>query len=240
MDNLQSKIIILNNRKDIEIVLLILKDNVSVYFPDFQDDNDTDIIDWLDGKKFIDIEDDLSKTNILESYDKILALSEKIGIPLEFKEKVLSTNTAVGKELVHKKKSENVMVSESARIRDTNVFYLQGFFRTSEITLDHEAGDHVESVILTEICRQACLSTSEEALSGEEHLIPTEDVKIYKRFVTSDSPLVIQVIAEKTKKRKGYCVFALYQDGKCCMKGYMLGRIFKNKSSFEEMRAYNK
>ena len=33
-----------------------------------------------------------------------------------------------------------------------------------------------------------------------------------------------------------YFVYALYQNGKCFLKEYMTGRIFRNRKSFEQMR----
>ncbi|WP_061591981.1 AfsA-related hotdog domain-containing protein [Streptococcus sanguinis] len=232
VDTLSSQIITLNTITDIELTLLILKENVSVYFPDFE--NDSEIMTHLYDKKYSDITLENAGTEIL--FDNILRLSEKIGIPCEVLNDVLFTEIKVDKELVHKVEKNNVMVSKSKRLPNTNVFYLRGFFDTKEIQLDHKAEDHVESIILTEICRQACLSTSAEALSGEEHFIPTEETKVYQSFVTQKTPLIIQVISDKTAKHKGYCVYALYQNGKCCLKGYMTGRIFRNRKSFEHMR----
>ena len=40
VDTLSSQIIILNTITDIELTLLILKENVSVYFPDFENDSE--------------------------------------------------------------------------------------------------------------------------------------------------------------------------------------------------------
>ena len=49
VDTLSSQIIILNTITDIELTLLILKENVSVYFPDFE--NDSEIMTHLYDKK---------------------------------------------------------------------------------------------------------------------------------------------------------------------------------------------
>ncbi|MCB5016105.1 hypothetical protein LGW93_06160 [Streptococcus mutans] len=224
-----SQVIVLDNYEDILLVLSVLKESVSVYLPDFKDDDFTQLLESKAVK-------DIQPCTDIGSHTKILSLCDKIGIPKQFSDSLSKKDLKAEKQLVHKHNSDNVMISKSERLPNTTVFYLKGFFCTKEIILDHEAGDHIESVILTEICRQACLSASEETLSGKEYLIPTEDTKIYKRFITSGAPLLIQVISGQTGKHQGYCVFTLFQNEKCCLKGYMLGRVFRDRGSFKEMR----
>lgn len=228
----RTHIIYLSNREDIKSAIFILHDSVSLYYPDFKDNKE--ILNWLDGKNYKDVIEEISKA--ATSYKQILKIINKIGVPKWCVKNILDNKIKMSRELVHKEKNENVMVSKSERIPNTNIYYLQGYFKTNEIMLDHKAGDHVESVILTEICRQACIATAEETLSGQEFFIPIEDIKIYRHFVSQNSPLIVQVICEKTGHIDGYCVFSLYQEGKYCLKGCMLGKIFKNKDSFKEMR----
>ncbi|EMB67588.1 hypothetical protein SMU26_02023 [Streptococcus mutans 3SN1] len=231
VDALKSSIIISSDIEEIKQILSILKQSVSIYLPDFNDNSD--FFQWLKNKTYEDVKQNLKKA----TPKQIMALCDRIGIPLKYSNILLSSSSKADQALVHKISNKNIMVSKSERIGGTNVFYLRGYFKTGEIILDHEAKDHVESILLAEICRQACLATSEVALKGEMHyMIPTEEYKVYKKFVSLEHPLLIQVISGKTRKYSGYYVFALYQNNECCLKGYMLGRIFKNRIFFKEIR----
>lgn len=118
----KSHIIVLKEREDIETIITIFSKNISVYAPDFK--NDEDILQWLKTRTY----EDFSVDTISDAgHKKITDLCEKIGLPKRIINKVLQKKDKVEKSLVHKENLLNVMVSDSERVPNTNVFYLRGF-----------------------------------------------------------------------------------------------------------------
>ncbi|ANZ57868.1 hypothetical protein BGL34_03170 [Fructilactobacillus lindneri] len=119
---------------------------------------------------------------------------------------------------------DNVLISNS--FNSNSLYFYRGYRRTNEIRIDHASSDHIESMILTEIFRQACIAASEQYLGNHEYFVPIKDTKIYKIFISKDKPLYVQVIVHKSRKHSGFCTVSFWQNNKCCLKGYIVGKIY--------------
>lgn len=131
--------------------------------------------------------------------------------------------TFVDKKLVHKLYNHNVMVSEVDLPIDARVKLLVGDINhTSEIELDHINEEHVEAILLTEVCRQSCLVGLSHSLGSESEYHILEEVRKFKKMVKRGSDLYIHVlpIIGKRAKGKGICLFTLYQNNRLCLSGY--------------------
>lgn len=214
-------LIYLHNISSIEIVCNLLKQDVSIYLPDFKD-------------KYPDIVDYLLNTDINDVYNKnlkpddLLNIIEKIKIPTHVTKLLSNFNdlesSLIDKSIVHKKNIDNVLISKLFSSHD--LYFYRGYRRTNEIRIDHPSGDHVESMILTEIFRQACIAASEQSLGKHEYFVPIKDTKVYKRFISNDKPLDIQIVTHKSRKHSGFCTVSFWQNNKCCLKGYIVGKIY--------------
>lgn len=214
--------IIVNNRNEIQLFLSILKDNVKVYEPDFIEDKE--IIDWLFDKTIEDILEDfrMTRKTILEVKD----ILPRIGIPNQICEELSLSkyDSRVKKELVHKVNEQNVMLSDFYRLPNTDMLFSKVIIDTEEINLDHVSDDHVQSMVLAEVCRQSTVLAASIVQDPKLRFIVTQDIKNYKNFVVNNQPSYIQMLCMTPKKKgAGFSMFNIVQDGKSCVHGYLVG-----------------
>ncbi|MFC4761494.1 hypothetical protein [Fructobacillus durionis] len=214
-------VIVLRDVSLIKVAVSILKEDVSIYYPDFEE-------------KYPEVIEYFSNPSTEAAYDAVvtpsdvLGIADKISIPNQVVDKLnqfTSDSNLIPKECIHKHHQSNVLISE-CYTEVPNVFFMRGYRRLTEIQLDHTAGDHMESMILTEIFGQACIAASEKEIGKQEYFIPIQDTKIYRRFINKNDPLLVQVLTHKSRKSEGFCVVTFWQNNKCCLKGFLVGKIY--------------
>ncbi|WP_105956159.1 AfsA-related hotdog domain-containing protein [Apilactobacillus quenuiae] len=221
-NNLKRCNIIISHKIDeISIIAYLLRDKVSIYLPDFYEN--LELINM-----FIDFHINDEKISNLNP-EVLLNVSKKIKIPKSMQEKLSNLNSTkdiIEKSIVHKNYDKNVLISNCYSEGIHGQFFMRGYKKLNEIQLDHSSSDHVESIILTEICREACIASSESLLNKHEYFIPIKDEKIYRKFISSNFPIYIQTFVIHSRKSEGFCLFTIWQNNICCLKGYIVGKIY--------------
>lgn len=229
--NKNCKLIYTKDKREMELIIAVLGTNVSVYEPDIQSE---EISDWLRNKTYKDIMPSVQLTG--RENDEMMRCFSKIGVHPLIKEKLDSEayKGRLNKEYVHKISEKNVMLSDFVEIDGTGLLHLNVFFETNEIILDHDAEDHIEAILLTEICRQAGIVAASVNQDPTRAFIIVKEERVYKRFVKRSDPTIIQVLCVAPKKGSGYCIFSLMQEDSCCLKGCLIGKSFPNKQAYIE------
>ncbi|MDR0298733.1 MAG: hypothetical protein LBI13_01400 [Streptococcaceae bacterium] len=176
---------------------------------------------WHESTDFLKIKNNPKLSVIdVKSIQKIL---EKINLS-----SLLDWNNIyqIEKALVHKNLKENVMIRQFPEIADCQIYsFLGNSSLTPEIMLDHVHKDHVEAIIISEICRQAVAATAEEYLEKDTQFFISEEFKKYYRPVLRDKDMLVQVIPVGKNSSIGLCVFTIIQNNQLCLSGYLLGYI---------------
>ncbi|EOI55449.1 AfsA-related hotdog domain-containing protein [Enterococcus gilvus] len=169
--------------------------------------------------------------NPQEMYD----ISTKIPIPKIVIDEIKDSNKPIGKEMVHKKNPENVLISEPKN--HGNVWYFKGFSDIAELNSDH-LSDHVDGIKLFEAFRQATLASLH--LNGLQHngVVALTNFKIdYISYVELDEPYIIQAIPACEKDGGAmFCVFNIIQGDKVVTKGFLGAYTFRSKEIYLEKR----
>ncbi len=229
--NAECRVIYTANKREMEIFIAILGVNVSVYEPEVKSE---EIMDWLKDKTYKDILPNVKLTG--RENEDVMKCFDKIGIHPMIQQKLESGiyKNKLDNKYVHKISENNVMLSDFVEIGETGLLHLNVFYETDEIVLDHCAEDHVEAILLTEICRQAGIVAASVKQDPTRAFIIVKEERAYKKFVKRNAPAVIQILCVAPKVGAGYCVFSLIQEGTCCMKGCLVGRSFPNKQVYIE------
>lgn len=149
----------------------------------------------------------------------LLKCLEKINFSIYHGQEAL----VIDKNLVHKALQENVMISKMKLPINTKVdLFLGDVKHTAEIILDHINQEHIEAILLTELCRQSAMVSLTEFLGSDSEYFIIEEHKKYRYFVTRSEDILIHTLPVKGKKNKGIglCLFTVYQNSKLCMSGY--------------------
>ncbi|WP_181444670.1 AfsA-related hotdog domain-containing protein [Bacillus sp. 03113] len=136
----------------------------------------------------------------------------------------------VDKNLVHKTSQENVMISEIELPIKTKIGLFSGdVTHTTEINLDHVNQEHIEAILLTELCRQASMVSLSRFLGSDAEYHIIEEFKKYRHIVQRSNDILIHKLPVKGKKNKGIglCLFTVYQNSKLCLSGYFSVMYFK-------------
>lgn len=169
--------------------------------------------------------------NPQEMYD----ISTKIPIPNDLISELKNTNQPIEKDMVHKKNSANVLISEPKN--HGNVWYFKGFSDIAELNSDH-LSDHVDGIKLFEAFRQATLASLH--LNGLQHngVVALTNFKIdYINYVELDEPYIIQAIpACEQDGGAMYCVFNIIQGERVVTKGFLGAYTFRSKEIYLEKR----
>lgn len=143
---------------------------------------------------------------------------------------------------VHKKVSENVMISKPIVIRD-NLFFSQLMIddRCSEMS-DHMTGQHVQGMVLIEAARQMALSVSENFLLSESErfnsyfILSNMDAQFKQFLFPTDVELQCALIrCEKISSGKFSADFVITftQNNVVCME-VMIGLMADEKTALEK------
>ena len=173
--------------------------------------------------------------------DEVIDIIERIPLPKTFNKSLLKIHPndpepeRIDKEYVHKHNQGNVLISRSYQCG--NMFYFNGFTKSSEFNIDHSS-DHLEGIIIFEAARQAGIASvhlTGISLSGKIVLLKTNIQ--YKSFVELDEPYLIHTIP--VIRQKGgyfYIAFTIIQNGNTCATGYLGGLLYKDKESYIKHR----
>lgn len=226
-----NNIICVANKREIELLLFMLKTEVKVYTKSIID---TEILNWLHGKKYSEV---LSELKIHGTeYREFSRIIEKIPISSRIYEELYQNKEKLDKVYVHKNIQENVLLSKGARIENTSLLFFNAFTESHEIILDHIAEDHVEGVLLSEICRQASIASINLCMDSSKVFVLLEDRKVFNKFVKRDREIVIKVFSMGEVKGSGFCVLNILQDDILCVKAILRGYNFETKEEYIDGR----
>jgi hypothetical protein len=231
-------VIPVSSRREVELLLLSLGEEATVNM-DEQARKLCNIWDWLYGRTYSEIFSDL-KWSCREE-NEVLDIIERIPLPKTLNNSFLKLHKndpepeRIEQEFVHKKNSENVIISKPYRYG--NMFYFNGFNKSAEFNLDHNS-DHLEGIIIFEATRQAGIASVHLAgvpLNGA--MVILETTLRYKKFVECNEPYLIRTIPA-IKQRGGYSygVYNVVQNGHTCATGYFTGMVYKSKESYQKFR----
>ncbi|HBF2376510.1 TPA: AfsA-related hotdog domain-containing protein [Clostridioides difficile] len=210
-----------------EIVLYMLRDSVSVFEPAI---TDVEIIKWLHLKSYNEIFRELCIYGT--EYREFYKMIEKIPFSKSIKIQMSQNKELLDKQYVHKQNGNNVLLSKGVKISNSNMIFYNAYTKTEEIFLDHIAEDHVEGILLAEICRQTAIATINLCLESSKVFVLLEDKKIYKKFVNRNKDIFIKSYAMGEKDGLGFCVINIIQDGEVCLKALMRGRNYESKTEY--------
>ena len=232
-------IIPVNNRREIELLLLSLGEEVSVVMDEPARKRYPDIWDWLYGRTYAEVFKDL-KWSYREE-EEVIEIIERIPLPGTLSDSLIKIHRddpepeRICQDFVHKIHKDCVLISNPYRCG--NMFYFNGFNKSSEFNIDHDS-DHLEGIIIFEAARQAGIASVHLTgipLSGA--IVILKVITQYTKFVECSEPYLIRTIPV-IKQRGGYSfgVFNVVQKGKSCSKGYFTGIVYKSKDTYQKFR----
>ena len=127
-------------------------------------------------------------------------------------------------EDLHKTNQEDIMVSKVLSEQTGKISkYVGSPTHTQEIVLDHINSEHVEAILLTEMCRQAAIATVVSEFTNDSQFYISEEFKKYEHLVQRDKEVIIQTFLVHGKGGMIICLFSLFQNDSRCVLGYFLG-----------------
>lgn len=237
--NGSSCIIPAKNRRETEILLLSLEDNACVIMDEQSRKQYPDVWDWLHKRTYREIFEEL-KWSYREA-NEVIKLIERIPLPQPLRDGFIKTSNGsletelIDQEYVHKVNKDNVLISKP--YQSGNIFYFNGFKKSSEFNIDH-GSDHLEGIIIFEAARQAGIATVHLAgipISGVITIL--DSITKYTKFIDSNQPYLIRTLpAIKQRGGYGFVAYQISQNGNSCATGYLTGMIYKSKESYQKFR----
>lgn len=235
----ENSIIIVKNRREVELLLLILGEEVSVIKDEIISSKYPEVWEWLNERTYSEVLAEL-KWSYREA-EEVNAIIEKIPLPYNLKDRRIKLynddprTERLNQEYVHKVNNENVLVAKPSQCG--NMFFFNGFTKSPEFNIDH-VSDHLEGIIIFEAARQAGLATTH--LSGvpfSSRIVLLKTIITYKRYVETHVPYVIHTIPV-VRQRGGsfYIVFSIVQDGVVCATGFLSGLQYRTNESYQKHR----
>ncbi|MEI5992679.1 AfsA-related hotdog domain-containing protein [Candidatus Enterococcus mansonii] len=158
--------------------------------------------------------------------DLVLSNLEKIPAIIDsYESEYVIPRIQIHKQMIHKTKQEDVMIDATELNDVPHVDLFIGYpTHTSEIKLDHIHEDHVEAILLGEVCRQSGIVSVSKQLGSDATYYITKEVKKYIKMVKREEEVLVQTfpIIANRKKGVGTCFYMLYQGNQLCMLGYYL------------------
>jgi hypothetical protein len=231
IQNSSSCILPVKNRREVELFLLCLGQDVNVIMNEQMRKQHPDVWDWLYGHTYEEVFKDL-KWSYREA-DEVLDIIERIPLPKNINESLIMTHCylepeRINQEYVHKIHKDCVLISKPYQCG--NRFYFNGFTKSPEFNIDHNS-DHLQGILAFEVARQAVAATTHLAgIPLQGTIIILKSLIQYKNFIEPDEPFLIHTIPV-LKQRGGYyyTVFNLIQNGNSCVIGYF--NCFRYKSN---------
>lgn len=227
------------NRREVELLLLILGEEVSVIMNEQARELYPDIWEWLKDRTYADVFASLKWTYREE--EEVLDIIEKIPLPASLSNSFLQIHRddpeaePIDQRYVHKQNQDCVLLSKPYQCG--NMFYFNGFKRSAEFNIDHDS-DHLEGIIIFEAARQAGIASTHLTgipLSGA--IVTLKTTVRYNKFVETSEPYFIRTIP--VIKQRGGCSFGVYQviqKGVSCASGYFTGMVYKSRESYDKFR----
>lgn len=231
-----SCLILVKTRREIELLLLCLGDEVNVVMNEKTRIEHQEIWDWLYERTYCDVINELNWSYKEEL--ELVQLIDRIPVPKMLNNRFVQLDnedlklTPIDQRMVHKIDKDKVLLSEPYRCG--NMIYFNGFKESSEFEIDHTS-NHLEGIIIFEVARQAGIASGHLAGIPEEGtMIILKSFTNYTRFIENDKPYIIRTIPV-IKKRGGYCycIYSIFQNGHSCSNGYFSGVSFNSKKSYQ-------
>jgi hypothetical protein len=236
--NVNNCVIPVKSRREVELLLLSLREEASVIMNE-QERKLCNLWDWLYGRTYSDIFTDLKWS--YREQDEVLDIIEKIPLPRTLSNSFLKIDKddpepeRIDPAYVHKKSKKNVLISKPYQYG--NMFYFNGFTKSSEIKIDHSS-DHLEGIVIFEAFRQAGIASAHLAgmpFSGA--LVILKTTTRYTKFVECGEPFLIRTIpAYKQRGGVGFCVYNLVQKGTSCAAGHFSVIAYNSKNTYAKFR----
>lgn len=233
-----SSSILVNSRREIELLLLCLGNEVNVVMDEQARFEHQDIWEWLYGRTYDEILKDLHWS--YKEDGELLELIDRIPISKMINDNIIQSDNKDLKVqqaepwIVHKIHKDNVLISEPYNCG--NMIYFQGLKKSKEFQIDHSS-DHLEGIIIFEVARQSGIASVHIAgVPPEGTIVILKSQTNYTKFVEINKPYIIRTIPV-IKERGGYsyCIYNILQDGHSCATGYFSGMVFRNKKSYERL-----
>ncbi|MCL6589857.1 MAG: hypothetical protein K6U80_07885, partial [Firmicutes bacterium] len=227
------------SRREVELLLLILREEVNVIMNEQARELYPDIWQWLNGLTYSDVFASLKWTYREE--EEVLDLIERIPLPASLEKSFIQLYRdqpeaePIDQRYVHKQNQECVLLSKPYQCG--NMFYFNGFKRSAEFNIDHDS-DHLEGIIIFEAARQAGIASTHLTgipLSGA--IVTLKTTVRYNKFVECNEPYIIRTIP--VIKQKGGCSYGVYQviqKGVSCATGYFTGMVYKSREMYDKFR----
>ena len=238
-DSNKGLIIPVKSRKEVEMLLLSLGAEVSVFMDEEARKLYPDIWEWLSGRTYSEVLANI-KWSCREE-DEVFNLIPKIPISTTLSDSFLKLNPddpnpePIDQGYVHKANKDNVMISKPYQCG--NMFYFNGFKNSSEINIDYSS-DYLEELFIYEVTRQASIAATHLAglpVSGTLVILKTRI--FYSDNVESDKPYLIRTIpVYKLRGGLCYCVYHLIQNERSCTTGYYTALSHKNRDEYKKLR----
>lgn len=229
--NLESTDIVVNDKRELEILFLTLGDNV------------TPIIDKKNQASYKDLLHDLYEKPIPESFEwnyrdpkEAHNVITRISMPDHIRESLSGDINPIQKQYVHKVNQNNVMISYPERLG--NMLYFRGFKETDELKSDHSS-DHLDGIKLFEVVRQTTLASFHVmGVPFGKIMVLTTTRLDFNKLIELDKPYFVQVIpACKTDGGAMFSAFNVIQDGTSHASGYIGAYTFRSKEAYESKRS---
>lgn len=207
----EKNVVIVSDKKEFEILLYMLEGNV--YFD--ESSKSAEIKRWK--QEISDI--NKIKLSFLDKSKILLALGK-----IYPEENDLNKRETLSIEDLHKTNQEDIMVSKVLSEQTGKISkYVGSPTHTQEIVLDHINSEHVEAILLTEMCRQSAIATVVSEFTNDSQFYISEEFKKYEHLVQQDKEVIIQTFLVHGKGGMIICLFSLFQNDSRCVLGYFLG-----------------
>ncbi|HCM89197.1 hypothetical protein EFN64_08250 [Leuconostoc citreum] len=211
----ETNVIVISTKEELEIYIFLLEEKVSI---------DKNMLPENISTEFI------NDTSHIGLVNKISILKKKLFLKCLENVTIFDSNNKenmcrkVNKYDVHKVNSNNVMISNfESTLKSKIKLFIGDVTKSEEILIDHAQPDHIEAILLTEMCRQAAICTFSTEYSSLSQFFIIEEYKKYHYIVNRQEQIYIQTALLPQKARLNLCAFTLYQNNKMCMSGYFIG-----------------
>ncbi|WP_297420048.1 AfsA-related hotdog domain-containing protein [Clostridium sp.] len=230
---LEAPDIIVNNKRELEVLLLSLGNNV------------TPIIDTkneITYRAYKDLFADLNEKNTSESFEwnyrnpqEAHNIVTRISMPDYIRDNLSGDISPISKEYVHKLNQNNVLISYPERFG--NMLYFRGFKEAEELKSDHNS-DHLDGIKLFEVVRQSTLASFHVmGVPIGKIMVLTSTRLDFSKLIELDKPYFVQVIpACKTDGGAMFTAFNVIQEGKSHANGYIGAYTFRSKEAYQSKR----
>jgi hypothetical protein len=242
LGNSQKCPIPVTSRREAELLLLCLRDEVDILVNERTRQTHPEIWEWIYGRTYSDLLNEL-KWNYREA-EEVMQLIDKIPLPARLAENHIQVSNEdpeperIDPQLVHKTDQASVLLSKPYRCG--NMIYFNGFKKTTEFQIDHPS-DHLDEIFIFELIHQAIIASGHLLglpLSGIVIVVKSELLNL--KNIEMNSPYLIRTVPVfKEQGGYAYCAFNIMQQNKLCVTGCFTGMVYRDSNNGEKRRAAN-